>query len=344
VTVTIVGAGVIGCAIAYELTVRGATVRVIDGRGVGRGATQASAGILAPHIEAHAGALLDLTLESLGIFDAFVSRVQADSPIPVEYQRSGTLQVAADPSEAVRLREVSVRLEGARVRHTLLDADQTRCFEPRLARTVCGGLFVPEHGYVSPDAFTDALADAASRRGAEFESAQVSAIHTSRQRAEVVANGRRIQSDAVIVAAGSWSGALAPAMSEIRPIRGQLLHLRTPRPVAGRVIWGERCYIVPRLDQSVLVGATVEDAGFDERATATGVRGLLEAAVELVPALADATFCEVRVGLRPMTPTELPVMAPASEPRLYYATGHYRNGVLLAPVTAARMASMVMDG
>jgi thiazole synthase len=107
------------------------------------------------------------------------------------------------------------------------------------------------------------------------------------------------------------------------------------------VIWGERCYIVPRLDRTVLVGATVEDVGFDERATATGVRELLDAAIELLPALADSTFHQVRVGLRPMTCDELPVIAPATRPRLYYATGHYRNGVLLAPITAIRMAEMV---
>ena len=332
----------IGCAIAYELAARGATVRVIDPRGVGRGATQASAGILAPYIEAHAGALLDLALRSLDMFDAFVARVRADSAIPIEYERTGTLQAATDAAGIGRLRQASARLTAARVAHTLVEGDEVCGIEAGLADSIAGGLFVPAHGYISPDAFTAALADAASGRGTEFDSARVSAVHTSPQHAEVVADGRRIRSDALIVAAGSWSSTLDPSMGPVRPIRGQLLHLRTAQRPASRVVWGDRCYIVPRLDGTVLVGATVEDVGFDERATARGVRSLLDAAMELVPALDGATFQEVRVGLRPMTADELPVIARAPVPRTYYATGHYRNGVLLAPLTAIRVADMVM--
>jgi glycine/D-amino acid oxidase-like deaminating enzyme len=128
-------------------------------------------------------------------------------------------------------------------------------------------------------------------------------------------------------------------------VRGQLLHLRLPRPVISQVVWGERCYLVPWSDGSVLVGATSEEVGFDERSTAAGVHGLLEHAMELVPGLASASFEEVRVGLRPATSDELPIVGASSTMRrVFYATGHYRNGVLLAPLTALAVADLILEG
>jgi glycine/D-amino acid oxidase-like deaminating enzyme len=156
-----------------------------------------------------------------------------------------------------------------------------------------------------------------------------------------------VEGDAVVIAAGSWSAdmALGGARVPVRPIRGQLLQLRLARPAISRVVWGERCYVVPWLDGSLLVGATVEDVGFDERPTAAGVRVLLDAATELVPEVAAAAFEEVRVGLRPATSDELPVIGASSTMRrVFYATGHYRNGVLLAPLTALAIADLVLEG
>ena len=139
---------------------------------------------------------------------------------------------------------------------------------------------------------------------------------------------------------------MAPAAPPpVRPIRGQLVHLRFPEPPVSHVIWGTRGYLVPWQDGSLLVGATSEDVGFDERATAAGVQGLLERAGELVPAARTARFVEVRVGLRPLTADELPVIGASSTMRgVYYATGHYRNGVLLAPLTALMIADLLLDG
>jgi glycine/D-amino acid oxidase-like deaminating enzyme len=152
-----------------------------------------------------------------------------------------------------------------------------------------------------------------------------------------------VAGDAVVLAAGSWSSDLARV--PMRPIRGQLLHLRLPRPPLSTIVWGDRGYLVPWMDGSVLVGATSEDVGFDERPTAAGVRSLLDGATELVPELAAATFHEVRVGLRPATADELPVIGASSTMRrVFYATGHYRNGVLLAPLTALAIADLVLAG
>src|SRR5262249_35710498 len=143
-----------------------------------------------------------------------------------------------------------------------------------------------------------------------------------------------------IVAAGSWSGSLTPDLS-VKPIRGQLLRLRWPAPPLTRIIWSEPCYVVPWTDGTVLVGATMEDVGFDQRPTAEGVRTLLEAVSELIPSARDATFLEARAGLRPATADGLPVIGRSAESdAILLATGHFRNGVLLAPLTARRVCSL----
>jgi glycine oxidase len=192
-----------------------------------------------------------------------------------------------------------------------------------------------------------ALAVAAERRGASIEQSRVLAVEGGAN-PRVVTDTGAFDADAVIVAAGAWSDAVERPRREpghVKPIRGQLLHLRLPARPAARILWGSRCYLVPWRDGTVLVGATSEDAGFDETATAAGVRHLLTAGVELLPPLAGAAFAGVRVGLRPMTGDELPAIGASSTMRgMFYATGHYRNGVLLAPLTAVLLADLVLEG
>jgi glycine/D-amino acid oxidase-like deaminating enzyme len=210
-----------------------------------------------------------------------------------------------------------------------------------------GGLFVPAHGYVGVQVLTDALAAAAVNRGARLDpDARVRQVAPSGGKVRVETADGSVDADVVVLAAGSWSGTITigPAPAPVRPIRGQLLHLRAARPLASRVIWGADCYLVPWQDGSVLVGATAEDVGFDESATVAGVRDLLEYACELLPAAWTARFDGVRVGLRPATPDEMPVIgASAAVPGVFYATGHYRNGVLLAPITARLIGDLVLD-
>jgi glycine/D-amino acid oxidase-like deaminating enzyme len=161
----------------------------------------------------------------------------------------------------------------------------------------------------------------------------------------VTTSAGRIESDALILAAGSWSGRVAPVTPPVRPVRGQLLHLHFDQRPLSHVVWGTDCYLVPWRNGALLVGATVEDVGFDESATADGVTRLLGASSELLPTVRQARFEGVRVGLRPGTPDELPLIGAASTmPHVYYATGHYRNGVLLAPLTAKLVADLVIDG
>jgi len=348
VKVIVVGAGVVGYAIAYELSARGAEVRVIDPRGSGRGATRASAGILAPYIEGHSRTLLRLGVCSLDQYDGFIERVSGDAGRHVEYRRTGTLQVAFDDAELQDLQQKQRALADAGISHAFLDGDAARRHEPHLADGVLAGLLIPQHAYVHASALVSALADGTAHHGGALTVAHVEAVEEHRGAVRVATPDETMTADAVVIAAGSWSGSipvrLAPS-PPVRPVRGQLLHLRLAQPTLSSIVWGTGCYLVPWQDGSILVGATVEDAGFDESVTVDGVRRLLQSGEQLVPALRSATFNEARAGLRPATVDELPIVGPSTTRRgVYYATAHFRNGVLLAPLTATLMADLLMNG
>jgi len=347
VNVIVVGAGVVGCAVGYELAARGAGVRLLDMRDVGEGATRASAGVLCPHIEGHAAALLQLGVRSLAMYDEFVARVSHDARAPIEFRRTGTLEVALTGEDAERLQAAAAAHLRSGVEHRYLGPREARELEPALSQQAAGALLIPGHGYVAVGRFTAALAAAAQARGATIDrGVVVRRVDQSGRIARVETANESMDADAVVIAAGSWSGrfAVGDAYPPVKPIRGQLLQLACPAAVASRVIWGAECYLVPWRDGTLLVGATVEDVGFDESATVAGVRGLLDRACELLPAVSTARFQGVRVGLRPATSDELPIVGPSSShSSVFYATGHYRNGVLLAPLTAVAIADLVLD-
>jgi glycine oxidase len=196
----------------------------------------------------------------------------------------------------------------------------------------------------------DALAWAALRHGVQIEAAhRVTSIRVDSDHVSIgTDDDTSWTAGTVVIAAGSWAGHLDledGAAAAVRPVRGQLLRLQWRGAPLNHIVWGPDCYVVPWQDGTVLVGATVEDVGFDERTTAAGVRDLLDAVCELLPEAWRATFLEARVGLRPATPTGLPFIgASARSPRLVYATGHYRNGVLLAPLTAQLVGDLIADG
>jgi glycine oxidase len=348
VNVVVIGAGVVGCAVGHELAARGADVRIVDMRDVGEGATQASAGVLCPHIEGHAAPLLQLGTRSLGMYDQFIAHVSHDSRQPIDYRRTGTLEVALTDEDAARLEATAARHARGGITHQFLGAREALALEPALSEAVTGALLVPTHGYVGVRGLIRALAAAAVARGARIERAvHVQRLTQNGSRVQLTVDGAQTDADAVVVAAGSWSGriAIGGAYPPVKPIRGQLLHLTCASPVASRVIWGTHCYMVPWQDGSLLVGATVEDVGFDEGATVAGVRDLLDYACELVPMAWSARFDAVRVGLRPATTDELPIIGRSSTmPGVFYATGHYRNGVLLTPLTATSIADLVLEG
>ncbi len=348
--IVVVGAGVVGCAVAYELTKRGASVEIIDDRPAGMGATQASAGVLAPFIEARAdGPLLELTARSLDLYDAFIAGVTRDRGCTVNYERTGTLDVALHAASMSELAARQAFLARKGIAAELMDAAAVRAAEPSVCADALGGLLIATHGFVAAAELTSALAVAARHHGARlFECGRVRRVALSQGELRVDTDRGSLAADAVVVAAGSWAGQLhidGTTPLPVKPIRGQLLQLRWSGPLLNRVVWGERCYIVPWRDHTVLVGATIEDAGFDERTTVAGVRDLMEAACELVPNAWTASVGAPKVGLRPATPDHLPIVGASTIiPNLMYATGHYRNGVLLAPLTADLVARSMLDG
>jgi glycine oxidase len=344
--VGIVGGGIIGCAIAFELAERGAEVTVFDARALGGGATHASAGILAPYTEAHEGGpLFDLAVRGLAEYDSFVERVRAVTDLAFEYRRCGTLEIA---DSELRAKDLQARLGLPWVAEAglyWLDANALRDLVPWRGPEVRGGILCEAHGYVSVPSFVGALADAAARLNASFRvPAVVERIEPRTRDVVIHTNSGSSAFDRVVICAGAWTPSIDPdAMpaDRIRPIRGQLVRLHSESQSIPHILWDAHCYIVPWEDGTVLVGATSEDVGFDERATAAGVRGLLDAATGLIPALATATFVDVRVGLRPATSDGLPIVGPARDPRVLWAAGHFRNGVLLAPLTARMIGDYV---
>jgi glycine oxidase len=348
--VIVIGGGIIGCATACELARRGATVRVFEARTVAAGATHASAGMLAPYIEAHdRGPLFDLTLRSLTLFDDFVARAVEDSGLSVDYRRTGSLEIATDAATAETLRQTACAERDGALQW--LEPAAAREREHALPATIHGAIFVPTHGYVAVSALTDALVWAALKHGAEIETGRdIQSITRGTDHLHVTADdGTTWTAPTVVLAAGSWSSQIAnadqTASTIVRPIRGQLLRLAWKANPPSHVLWGHDCYIVPWQDGTVLVGATVEDVGFDSRTTAAGVHTLLDAACALLPDAAEATFLEARAGLRPATADGLPIIGRSTQVEgLVYATGHYRNGVLLAPLTAALVADLIVEG
>ncbi len=346
--VLVIGAGVVGCTLAFELAAAGRRVRVFDPRPPGGGASLASAGVLAPYVEGHdSRPLRDLGRRSLSLYPAFIDRVSAASGRPVAFRAIGTAEVATSDEDVARLARSKATADAEGVAASWLEGAAAREAEPALAAHAAGVLHIPMHAAVDVPALTAAAAAAARAHGAEFVQTAVRGVAADGGAVAVTTADGVVTAPEVVLATGAWSAALAPAgaaPAPVTPIRGQLLHLVGAPDTLRHIVWGPDIYLVPWADGTVFVGATSEDVGFDERTTAAGVASLLARATALVPALAGATFAAARQGLRPGSPDDLPYVGPsAAVPGLVYACGHYRNGALLAPLTAALVAA-VLDG
>lgn len=347
--IVVIGAGIIGCAIARELASRGASVSLLDGRGAGSGATHASGGMLAPYTEAaEAGPLLALGVRSLGLFDDLVQAVESETQIAVGYRRNGTLHIAHGDTALAEFEALETVLRGLNVDSERLSARDARALEPNLAADASGALLIPTQGLLSAPEFSRALLVSAQRHRARLVEPTPARRITPRDGGIAVTTDRGIvEARTVVLAAGAWSGQIkidGVDTLPVRPVRGQLLHLKWAGAPVSRITWDERCYLVPWQDGTLLVGATVEEAGFDEHATVGGVRGLLDAVSRLFPDAGRAELLSVRVGLRPAGPDALPIVGWSEVvPGLMYATAHYRNGVLLAPLTAKLVGDAIID-
>jgi len=351
----IIGAGVVGLAIAWRLAARGASVEVFDRGAAGAGATHAAAGMLAACCEAEPGeeALIALGRDSQARWPAFAADLMQLSGVDVELRTEGTLVVALTADDQARLNHHLVFQQKLGLPLQWITPAETRRREPHLAGKLAGAVFSPEDHQVENRKLAAALRIAAERAGATIhEHAAVEEISVTGGRADgvVMADGSKIPADAVVLAAGAWSrnigGIPAELRPPVRPIKGQMLALRmdAAAPLVKHVIWAPGVYLVPRRDGRLIVGATVEEKAFDTTLTAGGLLTLLEAAWRAIPAVEELPVDEMWVGHRPGSRDDAPILGPGPVPGLVYATGHHRNGILLAPVTADAIARLVLDG
>jgi len=349
--VAVVGGGLVGLACAWRAAERGMSVVVLERDSAGAATSSVAAGMLAPVTEADFGeeAVLRLGLASRELWPAFAAELEERSGLPTHFTESGALVVAAERDDVGELRRLNDLQRELGLEAEWLGPRECRRLEPGLAPRIAGGVLAPRDAHVAPRAVAAALQAAFEAAGGELaEGAEVAEIERDGDRVTGVrlVAGARVRAKAVVVAAGSWSPALDPGGSgpPVRPVKGQLLELRARRghPVPiERIVRTPRCYLVPRGDDRVVLGGTVEEQGFDTAPTADGVYRLLEAAWEVVPEVGELEFTGVRVGLRPGTPDNAAVLGPGALEGLVWATGHYRNGVLDTPVTARAVAGLL---
>ena len=341
----VVGGGVIGLAVAWRAAHRGLRTLVLERERAGSGASGVAAGMLAPVSEATFGEreLLALNLESGRRWPAFARELAAAAGRDPGYRACGTLLAAGDADAAEALERELVYRESLGLAVERLLPSRARDLEPALAPTLRAAAAAPDDHAVDPRWLLDALVAGLRAAGGTLrEGAEVVELVSAGERATGVrlADGERIAAGAVVVAAGAWASALPglpdAARIPIRPVKGQLLRLRDPAGpgLLDRVLRTEDVYVVPRGDGRYVLGATVEEQGFDETVTAGALHDLLRDAIEVVPGIAELELQEASAGLRPGTPDNAPVIGRGALDGLHWATGHYRHGMLLAPLTA----------
>ena len=342
-----VGGGIIGLAVAWRARERGLSVSVLERDVTGRGASRVAAGMLAPVSEVEFGEggrrLLDLGLRSAAMWPTFASQLQAAAEMPVGLRPTGTLLLARDDDEARELeRQIAFR-ESLGLRALRMRPSEARACEPALAPTIRLALELPDDHSVDPRLALDALKRACLSTGVGLrEQASVARLLLDGPGVSGVEldDGERIPAPAVVIAMGAWTAALGGLPSgvgvPVRPVKGQTLRLRDPSGpgLLHRAVRFEGGYLVPRADGSYVLGGTLEERGFDESATAGAAYELLRDAHELVPGVSELEIEELCVGLRPGTPDNAPAIGQSALAGLTWATGHYRNGILLAPLTA----------
>jgi glycine oxidase len=345
--VAIVGAGLIGCGIAYELAKRGATVTVYDRGEPVRAASWAGAGMLAPYSEEVADpALLALCDASLRAYPAFVAELRERTGVDAYLRHEGTLHVAFDDaSAAARVAQCAAfRQNGAEA--TVLERAATLAREPMLGGDVRGSVYVANEAHVDNRRLGRALVAACTETGVRFERASDLAVEADARRVRGIRTERGFAAAGTVVnAAGAWAGRLAgiPASARVavRPIAGEMIALAVPKGFTRGLVWSNHVYLVPRDDGRLLIGATSLERDFDVRVTARGVQSLLDVALRIAPVLGTFALVETWAGLRPGSHDGRPYLGATAIDGYVVAAGHYRNGILLAPITALAIAALV---
>jgi len=357
VDVAVVGGGVIGLAVAWRARTLGLSVVLLERAKLAAAASHVAAGMLAPVSEVEFGEagrrLLKLGLASAERWSGWAARLAEASGQTLGVRMSGTLVVARDRDEAEALEREIVLRDALGLRTRRLRGSQARELEPALAPTVRLALEAPDDHSVDPRLVCAALATAAERAGARLrEGVRVERLliddRARRVEGVLLADGEQLRAGRVVLAAGAWSADLDPpheSRSHVRPVKGQILRLRDPAGpgLLERVLRFADGYLVPRADGGYVLGATVEERGFDTTVTVGGVLELLREAQELIPGLSELVIEEMDAGLRPGSPDNLPSIGASSLEGLVWATGHFRNGILLAPLTADLVGDVLCD-
>ncbi len=353
-TVIIIGAGVIGLSIAWRLAQRGIKVTIFDRGAAGSGATHAAAGMLAANVEAEAGeeALIALNRASQKLWPTFAEELERDSGLSIDLRTEGTLLVALNADDQARLQHHLEFQRSLGLPLEWISAGEARRREPHLTPKLIGAIFSAEDHQVENRKLAAALRVAVLKAGVVLqENASIERIAVNQGRAEGGFVGGVVhRADIVVLAAGAWSRGIEGLPREsrppVRPVKGQMIALRMDArsPILSHVVWAPGVYLGPKLDGRLLVGATVEEKGFDASLTAGAQLSLLEAAWRVLPAIEELAIEEMWAGFRPGSRDDAPILGSGPVEGLIYATGHYRNGILLAPITAEAIASLILEG
>jgi glycine oxidase len=348
--VIIAGGGIIGGAIAFELAQHKLRVLVVDRQSPGQEASWAAAGMLSPAPDsADAIPLVPLARASLNIYPEFVSPVESASGMSAGYRPYGAIEAFFDADAENKLAAMIAQHHQLGLDTEILHIEDAAVLEPHLSQEICAAAILRKEAAVDNRAFTRAILRAAELSGVEFRSnSRVEALQLDEggKCLCVIVNGEKIPAKHVVIAAGFASSTIegiakfAPTI----PMRGQMVALQSEKVDLHRVIRSERGYIVPRGNGRCVTGSTIENVGVEKRVTPQGISKILSAAVEMVPALAGAEIAETWCGLRPDTPDHLPSLGPSDIEGLLIATGHFRNGILLAPITAKIIAEWIVNG
>jgi glycine oxidase len=352
VDVAVIGAGVIGLMIAWRLAQRGLRVAVFDRGGAGAGASLAATGMLAAAAEHEPGAhdLLALALESQRQWPAFRSALEAQAGHAIDYREGGTLVVALGRDEVDRLRFRYDLHRRCSLATRWLGGTEVRAIEPALRPSVAAGLFCTDDHQVDPKLTIAALRTAfQSAGGLLVEHCAVTSLDLAAGSIAGVATAAgHCRAKTVVLAAGAWTPDVLPAglTVPVRPLKGQSLAVKaTPDTgTLSHIVWTEQIHMAPKGDGRLIVGATVEERGFDDAITAGGLYALLDGARRAFPAIEDMAVESVWSGLRPSSIDDAPILGATGIPGLAIATGHHRNGYLLAPATALAIEALIADG
>lgn len=345
--VAIIGGGIIGASIALELAAEKLDVILLDRQQPGREASWAAAGMLSPGPDSpDALPLVPLAKESMRLYPEFVAAVEALCGKSVAFARNGTIEIFTEAGAESELDKMVAQHRALGLAIEPISIDAARKAEPTVGPAARAAAWLPQEATLDPRSLTEAVLAAAQGRGVQIHSdAAVTSVQVEGNRCSgVVANGNSVAAKCVVVAAGCFSGGIdwlaryAPTV----PVRGQILALRPKSKIIGRTLRSSKGYLVPRPDGRIIAGSTLEDAGFEKYLTPSGIQKILAGVLELAPALANAQIVDAWAGLRPGTPDSLPILGPTDIRGLYLATGHYRNGILLAPATAKLLHDWIL--